>query len=217
MNASMSERGLRSGGDQLCGVDRRCARASSGRDVARDRQGAQPSRQALPRHDRARDLRGDRNARFERRRRLAARRSGRLRARAGRSLPAAARPHRQQPLRLDGQHLRDRPHRHAVPGARHGRGAAHQRPRAHHRRCRRCWRTPPCRGARRRSACWSRCRRPICTAPRRSTAPACGTLRSISTATSCRATARCWSTTARDSPQEESDRQGAEMARRGMY
>ena len=39
----------------------------------------------------------------------------------------------------------------------------------------------------------------------------------ISTATSCRATARCWSITARDSPQEESDRQGAEMARRGMY
>ena len=72
-------------------------------------------------------------------------------------------------------------------------------------------------GARRRSACWSRSRRPICTAPRRSTAPACGTPQSISTATSCRATARCWSITARDSPQKESDRQGAEMARRGMY
>ena len=39
---------------------------------------------------------------------------------------------------LDGEHVRDRRHRHAVPGARHGGGAAHQRPRAHHRRCRGC-------------------------------------------------------------------------------
>ena len=84
--------------------------------------------------------------------------------------------------------------------------------RAHRPTMRRCSPAPPCRGGRRRSAYWSRCARPICTAPRRSTAPACGIRRGTSTATSCRAMARCWSTTARGFPRRRATGRAAEMA-----